>query len=65
MGDTGALALGGQTVKLKTSRLNKGDHKDDEDPLSYTVSFACFLNAFMIAEEKHRISSCTVRSASA
>jgi hypothetical protein len=50
------IVIAGQTVKLKTSRLNKGDHKDDEDPLSYTVTVCEYIkdkNRYLFGPESN------------
>jgi hypothetical protein len=48
--------IAGQTVKIKTSRLNKGDHKDDEDPLSYSVTVCEYIldgNRYLFGPESN------------
>ena len=50
------IVIAGQTVKLKTSRLNKGDHKDDEEPLSYTVTVCEYIkdkNRYLFGPESN------------
>ena len=49
------IVIAGQTVKLKTSRLNKGDHKEDEE-LSYTITVCEYIkdgNRYLFGPESN------------